>query len=144
MGIQLNYSVAIYCRLSVDDGTNLESMSIASQKTMLTEYVKKQGWKLSDIYVDDGYSGVNFERTDFRRMIHDIELGRINFVIVKDLSRLGRNYIMCGQYTEIYFPEKNVRFIALNDGIDTLYSNNDIAPFKNILKNTRHLGGVNC
>lgn len=133
MGIQLNYSVAIYCRLSVDDGTNLESMSIASQKTMLTEYVKKQGWKLSDIYVDDGYSGVNFERPDFQRMIHDIELGRINLVIVKDLSRLGRNYIMCGQYTEIYFPEKNVRFIALNDGIDTLYSNNDIAPFKNIL-----------
>lgn len=133
MGIQLNYSVAIYCRLSVDDGTNLESMSIASQKTMLTEYIKKQGWKLSDIYVDDGYSGVNFERPDFQRMIHDIELGRINLVIVKDLSRLGRNYIMCGQYTEIYFPEKNVRFIALNDGIDTLYSNNDIAPFKNIL-----------
>lgn len=133
MGIQQFYSVAIYCRLSVDDGTNLESMSIASQKTMLTEYVKKQGWKLADIYVDDGYSGVNFERPDFQRMIHDIEQGRINLVIVKDLSRLGRNYIMCGQYTEIYFPEKNVRFIALNDGIDTLYSNNDIAPFKNIL-----------
>ncbi len=133
MGIQLIYSVAIYSRLSVDDGTNLESMSIASQKTMLTEYVKKQGWKLVDIYVDDGYSGVNFERPAFQRMIHDIEQGRINLVIVKDLSRLGRNYIMCGQYTEIYFPEKNVRFIALNDGIDTLYSNNDIAPFKNIL-----------
>ncbi len=133
MGIQLIYSVAIYCRLSVDDGTNLESMSIASQKTMLTEYVKKQEWKLVDIYVDDGYSGVNFERPAFQRMIHDIEQGRINLVIVKDLSRLGRNYIMCGQYTEIYFPEKNVRFIALNDGIDTLYSNNDIAPFKNIL-----------
>ena len=133
MGIQQTYSVAIYCRLSVDDGTNLESMSIASQKTMLTEYVKKQGWKLIDIYVDDGYSGVNFERPNFQRMIHDIEQGRINLVIVKDLSRLGRNYIMCGQYTEIYFPEKNVRFIALNDGIDTLYSNNDIAPFKNIL-----------
>ena len=133
MEIQQFYSVAIYCRLSVDDGTNLESMSIASQKTMLTEYVKKQGWKLNDIYVDDGYSGVNFERPAFQRMIHDIEQGRINLVIVKDLSRLGRNYIMCGQYTEIYFPEKNVRFIALNDGIDTLYSNNDIAPFKNIL-----------
>lgn len=133
MGIQLIYLVAIYCRLSVDDGTNLESMSIASQKAMLIEYVKKQGWKLVEIYVDDGYSGVNFERPAFQRMIHDIEQGRINLVIVKDLSRLGRNYIMCGQYTEIYFPEKNVRFIALNDGIDTLYSNNDIAPFKNIL-----------
>lgn len=133
MRIQQFYSVAVYCRLSVDDGTNLESMSIASQKNMLTEYVKKQGWKLTDIYVDDGYSGVNFERPAFQRMIHDIEQGRINLVIVKDLSRLGRNYILCGQYTEIYFPEKNVRFIALNDGIDTLYSNNDIAPFKNIL-----------
>lgn len=133
MGIQLTYSVAIYCRLSVDDGNNLESMSIASQKTMLMEYVKKQGWKLADIYIDDGYSAVNFERPAFQRMIHDIEQGRINMVIVKDLSRLGRNYIMCGQYTEMYFPERNVRFIALNDGIDTLYANNDIAPFKNIL-----------
>lgn len=133
MGIQQFYSVAIYCRLSVDDGTNLESMSIASQKAMLTEYVKKQGWQLIDVYVDDGYSGVNFERPAFRKMIHDIEQGRINLVIVKDLSRLGRNYIMCGHYTEMYFPERNVRFIALNDGIDTLYANNDIAPFKNIL-----------
>lgn len=133
MGIQQFYSVAIYCRLSVDDGNNSESMSIASQKVMLTEYAKKQGWKIFNIYIDDGYSGVNFERPGFQQMIYDIEQGRINLVLVKDLSRLGRNYIMCGQYTEIYFPEKNVRFIALNDGIDTLYSNNDIAPFKNIL-----------
>ena len=85
------------------------------------------------VFIDDGFSGTSFDRPDFQRMIGDIESGKINLVIVKDLSRLGRNYILCGQYTEIYFPEKNVRFIALNDGIDTLYSNNDIAPFKNIL-----------
>ncbi len=133
MGIQLNYSVAVYCRLSVDDGTNLESMSIVSQKTMLTEYVKKQGWKLSDIYVDDGYSGVNFERPSFKRMIEDIEDGKINCVVTKDLSRLGRNYILTGQYTELYFPNKGVRYIAIHDGVDTIREDNDIVPFKNIV-----------
>lgn len=87
-----------------------------------------------------------FDRPGFQRMIADIEKGRINLVITKDLSRLGRNYIMCGQYTEIYFPERHVRYIALNDGVDTLNqtSSMDITPFKHILKNTRHLGGVNC
>ena len=130
---QQNYSVGLYLRLSVDDGNNSESMSIGNQRQMLTEYVNKQGWSIRETYIDDGFSGVNFDRPNFKRMINDIENGKINLVIVKDLSRLGRNYILCGQYTEIYFPEKNVRFIALNDGIDTLYSNNDIAPFKNIL-----------
>jgi len=133
MRAQQNYEVGIYCRLSVDDGNNTESMSIGNQRHMLTEYVNKQGWSIRNVYIDDGYSGVNFDRPDFQRLIEDVENGKINLVIVKDLSRLGRNYILCGQYTEIYFPEKNVRFIALNDGIDTLYSNNDIAPFKNIL-----------
>ena len=127
------YNVGIYCRLSVDDGTNNESMSIGNQKSMLTEYVHKNGWNIEEIYVDDGWSGVNFDRPDFKRMINDIEIGRINLVIVKDLSRLGRNYILCGQYTEIFFPSRNVRFIALNDGVDSLNTNNDIAPFKNIL-----------
>jgi len=117
----------------VDDGNTGESMSISNQKAMLTEYAQKQGWGIEDIYVDDGWSGTNFDRPNFQRMIGDIEQGRINCVVVKDLSRLGRNYIMCGQFTEIYFPSKNVRFVALNDGIDSLHSNNDIAPFKNIL-----------
>jgi len=127
------YNVGIYCRLSVDDGANNESMSIGNQKSMLTEYVHKNEWNMEEIYVDDGWSGVNFDRPDFKRMINDIETGRINLIIVKDLSRLGRNYILCGQYTEIFFPSRNVRFIALNDGVDSLNTNNDIAPFKNIL-----------
>lgn len=133
MRTQQTYRAGIYCRLSVDDGTQNESMSIGNQRHMLTDYARRNGWQIADFYVDDGYSGVNFDRPDFQRLISDIEAGKIDLVIVKDLSRLGRNYILCGQYTEIYFPEKNVRFIALNDGIDTLYSNNDIAPFKNIL-----------
>ena len=133
MRTQQNYEVGIYCRLSVDDGSNNESMSIGNQRQILTEYADKQGWNIRNVYIDDGFSGVSFDRPNFKRMIDDVESGIINLIIVKDLSRLGRNYILCGQYTEIYFPEKNVRFIALNDGIDTLYSNNDIAPFKNIL-----------
>jgi len=131
--VQQGYRAGIYCRLSVDDGTTGESMSIGNQRAMLVEYVQKQGWSIEDVYVDDGWSGTSFDRPDFQRMISDIEAGRINCVVVKDLSRLGRNYILCGQYTEIYFPQKNVRFVALNDGIDSLHSNNDIAPFKNIL-----------
>jgi len=119
--------------LSVDDGSSNESMSIGNQRAMLTEYVQKQGWGIEEVYIDDGFSGVNFNRPAFKRMIDDVEDGKINLVIVKDLSRLGRNYILCGQYTEIFFPERNVRFIALNDGIDSIHSNNDIAPFKNIL-----------
>jgi DNA invertase Pin-like site-specific DNA recombinase len=133
MRVQQDYNVGIYCRLSVDDGTNNESMSIGNQRSMLSEYVNKQGWSIEKIYIDDGYSGTSFERPNFQQMIDDVERGIINLIICKDLSRLGRNYILCGQYTEIYFPSKNVRFIALNDGIDSLHSNNDIAPFKNIL-----------
>ena len=133
MSEQQEYRSGIYCRLSVDDGNTGESMSIGNQKAMLTEYVQKQGWGVEEIYVDDGWSGTNFDRPSFQRMIGDIERGHINCVVVKDLSRFGRNYIMCGQFTEIYFPSKNVRFIALNDAIDSLHSNNDIAPFKNIL-----------
>jgi DNA invertase Pin-like site-specific DNA recombinase len=143
---QQNYRAAIYCRLSSEDGADHESMSIGNQRALLTEYVEKQGWEVVDTYIDDGFSGTNFDRPGFQRMIADIEKGRINLVITKDLSRLGRNYIMCGQYTEIYFPERHVRYIALNDGVDTLNqtSSMDITPFKHILKNTSHWGGVNC
>ncbi|MDE6454879.1 MAG: recombinase family protein [Dysosmobacter sp.] len=132
---QQNYRAAIYCRLSSEDGTDHESMSIGNQRALLTEYVGKQGWEVVDTYIDDGYSGTNFDRPGFQRMIADIERGRVNLVITKDLSRLGRNYIMCGQYTEIYFPERHVRYIALNDGVDTLNqtSSMDITPFRHIL-----------
>ena len=129
---QQNYRAAIYCRLSSEDGADHESMSIGNQRALLAEYVQKQGWEVVDTYIDDGFSGTNFDRPGFQRMIADIEKGRINLVITKDLSRLGRNYIMCGQYTEIYFSERHVRYIALNDGVDTLNqtSSMDITPFK--------------
>lgn len=129
-----NYSVGIYCRLSRDDNNgNSESMSIANQKQMLAAYVEERRWTLQETYIDDGYSGTTFDRPDFKRMISDIENGRINMVITKDLSRLGRNYITTGQYTDFFFPQNGVRYIAINDNVDTINDDNDIAPFKNIL-----------
>lgn len=128
-----NYNVGIYCRLSREDG-NEESQSIQSQREILTEYVKKQGWKIVDVYVDDGYSGTNFVRPSFMRLVDDIKAGRVDLVITKDLSRLGRNYIQAGYYTEEFFPEHNVRYIALNDNVDTAQEESgDFAPFKNII-----------
>ena len=127
------YLVGIYCRLSKDDGTDNESASIATQKSILTDYVKKQGWHLAKTYVDDGYSGTNFQRPSFQNMIKDIESGLINCVITKDLSRLGRDHLKVGHFTEIYFPMKNVRYIAVNDGVDTANKNNDIAALKNVM-----------
>ena len=128
-----SYNVGIYCRLSRDDGDSGTSSSIKTQKDMLSKYVQDNGWAVFDFYVDDGYTGTNFNRPDFQRMIADIEAGKINMVIVKDLSRLGRDYILTGQHTDIYFPARGVRFVALNDGVDSINEDNDIAPFRNIL-----------
>ena len=128
------YVARLYCRLSKDDGNSVESMSIWSQKVMLKQFAESNSIAIYDYYVDDGYSGTNFERPSFKKMITDIENGKINCVITKDLSRLGRNYLQSGAYIEMYFPQKNIRYIAITDGIDTLNSNqNDIMPFKNIL-----------
>lgn len=128
------YNVGIYCRLSKDDGTDSESASIGTQKSILTEYVNSHGWRLIKTYVDDGYSGTNFNRPDFQNMLRDIEKGLINCVITKDLSRLGRNYLDCGLYLEVFFPEHSVRYIAVNDSVDTLNkAAMDITPFRNIL-----------
>lgn len=134
MGRTKKYVAGLYCRLSKDDGNSVESMSIWSQKVMLKQYAESNNIAIYDYYVDDGYSGTNFERPSFKKMITDIENGKINCVITKDLSRLGRNYLQSGAYIEMYFPQKNIRYIAITDGIDTLNSNqNDIMPFKNIL-----------
>jgi len=130
---QRHYNAAIYCRLSQDDKISGNSLSIENQKTLLTEYVQGNGWRVADCYIDDGISGTTFERGDFKRMLADIEQGRINMVVTKDLSRLGRDYLKTGYYTEVYFPENDVRYIALNDGIDTLNHGDAIIPFKNIL-----------
>ena len=128
------YVAELYCILSKDDGNSVESMSIWSQKVMLKQFAESNSIAIYDYYVDDGYSGTNFERPSFKKMITDIENGKINCVITKDLSRLGRNYLQSGAYIEMYFPQKNIRYIAITDGIDTLNSNqNDIMPFKNIL-----------
>ena len=127
------YNAALYCRLSKDDEQTGESVSIGTQRMMLEKFCMEQGFHIFDVYVDDGFSGLNFERPEFQRMLKDIENDKINLVITKDLSRLGRDYIQTGYYTEVYFQQKHVRYIAVNDGIDTNREDNDIAPFKNIL-----------
>ncbi len=129
-----SFKVGIYIRLSRDDG-NLESDSIVSQRSLLKQYVKENNYTVIDEYVDDGFSGTNFDRPAFKKMMKDIELGKINMIITKDMSRLGRDYIGTGELIEKYFPNNNIRYIAINDGIDTFTdnTNNDIAPFKAIM-----------
>lgn len=137
---EIIYKVAIYIRLSKEDVDKEydESESIKNQRTLLTEYVQNLGWKyeLVDVYIDQGYTGTNFNRPAFQKMIRDIKNGKVNMVVTKDLSRLGRDYIETGEYIEKWFPENNVRYVSLTDGIDTFETsngNNDIAPFKSIL-----------
>ena len=128
------YDVGVYCRLSRDDkNSTAESMSISNQRQMLTKYATEKGWSVKDSYVDDGISGTTFERPEFQRLIRDVEAGRINCIITKDLSRLGRNYVQVGQYTDFVFPQYGVRYIAINDDYDSLQGDNDIAPFRNII-----------
>lgn len=124
---------ALYCRLSKDDMLQGDSESIKTQKAMLTQYAKEHGFLVVEVYVDDGFSGLNFDRPDFNRMLDDIEAGKIDVVITKDLSRLGRDHLKVGHFTEIYFPMKNVRYIAVNDCVDTANKNNDIAALKNVM-----------
>lgn len=124
---------ALYCRLSRDDGAEGESNSIGNQKKLLKQFAKEHGLDNTRYYVDDGYTGTNFNRPGFKKMIEDIELGYISTVIVKDLSRLGRRYDMVGYYTDTYFPDMDVRFIAVNDNIDSDEGESEIAPFKNVI-----------
>lgn len=127
------YNTALYMRLSKDDELQGESGSIQTQRMMLRQYASEHGMCVVDEYIDDGWSGTNFDRPSFQRMIDDIEDGKINCVVTKDLSRLGRNYILTGQYTEIYFPSKGVRYVAINDNVDTENGESELAPFLNIL-----------
>ena len=127
------YRAAIYCRLSKDDDQDGESASIANQRSMLESYCAKQGWEVVAVFQDDGYTGLNLDRPDFQRMLKAIEKGMVNLVITKDLSRLSRNYLESGRLIEEYFPRHGVRYIAMNDNVDTLRENNEIAPFKGIL-----------
>ena len=147
------YHAAIYLRLSKEDGdvaegSRLESNSISNQKDLIMDFVGKHPEiHIHSIRVDDGYSGVDFNRPSFQQMLNDIKAGEVDCLIVKDLSRFGRNYIEAGRYIEKIFPMMGVRFIAVTDCYDSLEKNNGtemIVPFKNLIKNTRYLGGVNC
>ncbi len=128
------YNTGLYERLSCDDGLEGESNSIATQRMMLRKYAEQNHFNIVDEYIDDGFSGTNFERPSFKRMISDIENGKINCVITKDLSRLGRNYLQVGMYTEMFFPQKNVRFIAIDNNVDSEnQQSSEFAPFLNII-----------
>ncbi len=130
---QANNITALYCRLSRDDDYNGDSLSIKNQKEMLAEYAIVNGFENHEFYVDDGYSGTSFERPDFGRLLSDIEKGKVSTVITKDLSRLGRDYLKTGFYIESYFPNHNIRFIAINDSVDSNKESNDFTPLKNII-----------
>ncbi|MDR1706165.1 MAG: recombinase family protein [Clostridiales bacterium] len=155
-------AAAIYCRLSRDDGNDAESNSIGTQRTMLQRYAKEHGFAVYDEYVDDGWSGTQFDRPDFKRMLSDIENGRIGIVLCKDLSRCGRNNALVAYYTEIVFPDNDVRFVAVNDAIDTAMGDsggNAVMPFMSVVneyyardiskkvrsaRRTRALNGEHC
>ena len=124
---------ALYCRLSRDDGAEGESNSIANQKKLLAKYAKEHGFTNTKFYVDDGYTGTNFNRPGFQQMLEDMEMGYISTIIVKDSSRFGRNYLEVGQYTDYYFPEHNIRFIAINDCIDSENGEDDFSAFRNVM-----------
>ena len=131
----MDYQAALYIRLSKEDESEGPSQSVQNQESLLREFVQQHRLSVYDTYVDDGWSGTNFDRPSFQRMIADIEAKKVNMVITKDLSRLGRDYIMTGHYMERYFPEHRVRYISLLDGIDTGVDStaNDITPFRAIM-----------
>ena len=131
----MDYHAALYIRLSKEDESEGPSQSVQNQESLLREFVQEHRLTVFDTYVDDGWSGTNFDRPSFQRMIADIEAKKVNMVITKDLSRLGRDYIMTGHYMERYFPEHRVRYISLLDGIDTGVDStaNDITPFRAIM-----------
>ena len=129
------YTAACYCRLSRDDVQDGTSVSIETQKKILDDYCKSNDFNVFDFYCDDGFTGTNFERPNFKRMMSDLNNGAVNMVVVKDLSRLGRNYIETGKLIEETFPENGVRFIAVGDDVDTERENLDLdlmLPMKNI------------
>ena len=127
------YNAALYMRLSRDDTNYGDSVSIESQRMILRKYAEDHHLQVYDEYVDDGWSGTNFDRPDFQRMLGDIHKGFVSTVIVKDMSRLGRNYLMVGQYVEIEFPKHNVRFIAISDNVDSAKGMNDLLPIHNLM-----------
>ena len=133
-----NKIAALYCRLSQDDMLDGESNSITNQKAILQKFAEDNGFTNIVFYVDDGISGTTFDREGFKSMMSDIEAGKVSTVITKDLSRLGRDYLKTGEYIEIIFPDYDVRYIAINDNVDTFKSENELLAFKNIFNDWYH------
>lgn len=131
--MQTGKITALYVRFSYDDGIDAESGSIEHQKALLKNYAESSGFTNLSYYADDGYTGTNFNRPEFQRMMNDIRNDLVGTVIVKDMSRLGRNYLMVGQYVEIDFPKYNVRFIAISDNVDSAKGMNDLLPINNLM-----------
>ena len=128
---------ALYCRLSRDDEQDGLSGSIKNQKLLLEKYAAEKGFTNTLFLYDDGYSGTNFNRPGWQQVMELMENGQVETLIVKDMSRLGREYLQVGQYTELIFPSYGVRFIAVNDGVDSLYeSTNDFTPFRNLMNDS--------
>lgn len=128
-----NRITALYCRLSKDDDLQGDSNSIINQKAILKKYADDNGFRNTQFFVDDGYTGTNFDRPEWQRLSRMIDDGQVGVLIVKDMSRLGRDYLMVGMYTEIVFPNADVRFIAVNNGVDSVNgTENDMTPFINI------------
>lgn len=132
----------LYCRLSNEDALDGESNSIANQRSILTRFAAERGFMNTRILVDDGYTGTNFNRPGVQEGLSLVEQGLVGTWIVKDMSRFGRDYLQVGRYTEIVFPSYDVRFIAVNDGVDSERGDNDFTPFRNLFKNMGYLGKV--
>ena len=126
------YNTALYMRLSRDDEKYGDSVSIETQRTILRQFASDNNLHVVDEYVDDGWSGTNFERPDFKRMMDDVEAGKINCIVTKDLSRFGREHVMMDYYLEFMFPEKHIRYIAVTENEDTEKGLSDVVPFKNL------------
>lgn len=124
---------ALYCRLSRDDGTDNDSNSIVNQKKLLQKYAKEHVFSNTHSYVDDGYTGTNFNRPGFQKLLENIEMVYVSAIIVRDMFRLGRDYPQVGYYTDTYFPDRNIRFIAVNDCVDSADGENELAPFRNVM-----------
>ena len=124
----------LYLRLSRDDGDKEESNSITGQRELLRDFIRtRPELREYAVRIDDGFTGSNFERPSFKKMLEDVKAGRTNCIIVKDMSRLGRDYLGVGYYTDTFFPEHNIRFIAVNDCVDSDDGENELAPFRNVM-----------
>lgn len=140
--LQSDKITALYCRLSQEDLQAGESGSIQNQKVILQRYTDEHHFLNTRFFVDDGFSGVSFDREGLQAMLQEVEAGHVATVITKDLSRLGRNYLKTGELIEVIFPEYDVRYIAINDGVDTAREDNEFTPLRNWFKNISHSGKV--